>query len=194
MTALADLRTDLTQRLILEAGLRTLEEAAVGELTMRAVAKASGISERTMFRYFATRDEFLDALTAELVRTLALPPHPRTIRELLAMPAALYRSFEEKRNLMKASLHSELSDRIRATEAKHRWIAVGKLIDAYAPRAPEARRKIASANIRFYLSGSTWHYYRFIFRFTVEDAIACAEAALRQSLDSLRSSKRREVA
>jgi len=186
MTALADLRIDMTQRLILQAGLRTLEEATVSELTMRAVAKASGISERTMFRYFATRDEFLAALAAELTRTLALPPHPRTIDELLAMPSALYRSFEEKRNLMKASLHSELSDHMRAGEAKQRWIAVGKLIDAYAPRAAEQRRKIASANIRYYLSGSTWHYYRFVFRFTLDDTIACAEAALRQSLDSLR--------
>lgn len=186
MTALADLRTDMTQRLILQAGLRTLEEATVSELTMRAVAKASGISERTMFRYFATRDEFLAALAAELTRTLALPPHPRTIDELLALPAALYRSFEQKRALMKASLHSELSDHMRAGEAKQRWLAVSKLIDAYAPRVPEQRRKIASANIRYYLSGSTWFYYRFIFRFTLEDSIACAEAAVRQSLDSLR--------
>jgi AcrR family transcriptional regulator len=186
VTALTDLRTDMTQRLILQAGLRTLEEDAAAELTMRAVAKASGISERTMFRYFATRDDLLDALAAELVRTLALQPHPRTIDDLVAMPAALYRSFEEKRNLMRASLQSELSNHIRATFAKERWIAVGKLIDAFAPRAPEPRRKIASANIRFYLSGSTWHYYRFIFRFTLEDTIACAEAAIRQSLDSLR--------
>src|SRR4051794_1008442 len=186
MTALADLRADMTQRLILQAGVRTLEDATVSELTMRAVAKVSPISERTMFRYFATRDEFLAALAAELARTLALPPHPRTIEELLAMPSALYRSFDEKRNLMKASLHSDLSDHMRAGEAKQRWIAVGKLIDAYAPRVSEQRRKIASANIRFYLSGSTWHYYRFIFRFTLDDTITCAEAAIRQSLDSLR--------
>src|SRR5947209_8885389 len=102
------LRTDMTQRLsfrpVIGRGKRCRRE-----LTMRAVAKACGISERTMFRYFASRDDFLDALAAELVRTLALPPHPRTIDELLAMPPTLYRSFEEKHNLMRASLKSELS-------------------------------------------------------------------------------------
>ena len=42
-----------------------------------------------------------------------------------------------------------------------------KLIPYRAPNAPEARRKIAAANIRYFLSGTTWHYYRFVFRFTL---------------------------
>ncbi len=184
-TTLTEQQTDLTQRLIIEAALQTLQEDSVGGLTMRAVAKRARLSERTIFRYFATRDEFLDAVAAEISSQMQVP-HPRTLEELLAMPRTLFSSLEARRDLIRASLHTDVSERIMQTNGRQRWVAVRKIVDAYAPRAPEARRKIAATNIRYFLSAATWNYYRFVFRFTLEETIACAETAIRQSLDALR--------
>jgi AcrR family transcriptional regulator len=183
---LADRQADLTRRLILEAALERLERAPVGELTVRAVAKHARISERTVFRYFATREDFLDAV-ADAVRTrLALPPSPRNVAEIVAAPRALYGAFEARRELTRASLHSELFHRMRLVQAQERWKAVRKVIDAHAPRRSERERRIAAANIRYYLAATAWHYFRFYFGFSLEDSIACAETALRQALDGLR--------
>ncbi|HEY6820818.1 MAG TPA: helix-turn-helix domain-containing protein [Burkholderiales bacterium] len=185
LSTLADRRNDLTRTLILEAALATLERSSVGELTVRTVARHANISERTVFRYFATRDEFLDAIAEAVRARVDLPPPPETLEDLLAAPRALYTRFDAVRSLTVAALHSDLFPRMRETQAKARWMAVRKLIDEAAPERGERERRIAAANIRYYLAASTWHYYRFYFNFSLEDTIACAEAAIRDALAGL---------
>jgi AcrR family transcriptional regulator len=183
--SLADRQTDLTRRLILDTASEMLERTSVGELTVRAVAKRANISERTVFRYFATREAFLDGVAEAVREKMALPPAPSTVEELLAAPRALYSRFEAVRELTRAALHTELFHRMRETQAKVRWTAVQAIVDGLAPRRSERERRLAAANVRFYLAASTWHYFRFYFRFSLEDSIACAELAIRQSLDGL---------
>jgi AcrR family transcriptional regulator len=185
LASLADRRNDLTRQAILDAALDTLERASVGELTVRAVAKHANISERTVFRYFASRDEFLDAVADALRVEMALPEPPRTLEELRGAPRELYRAFENKRGLVTAALHSELFHRMRETQAKTRWLAIRALLDEAAPKRSDGERRIATANIRYFLAASTWHYYRFYFGFSLKETIACAEAAIGQALDSL---------
>lgn len=185
VATLSQRHSDLTQELILAAAIDLLEHSSVAELTVRDVAQRANISARTVFRYFPTRDEFLDAIAAEVIRNLNLPPHPATIEELLNLPDALYRTFEAKTSLTKAALHSELFDRIRSAPAQQRWIAVGKLLDQHAAKATPRERKLAVANIRFFLSATAWHYYRFYFGFSLSDTIAAADAAIRQTLNGV---------
>ena len=185
VSTLADRRNDLTRKLILDAALETLERSSVGELTVRAVARHANISERTVFRYFPTREEFLDAIAEALRARFDLPPPPETLDELLAAPRALYTRFDAVRSLAMAALHSELFHRMRETQAKARWMAVRKLIDEAAPDRGDRERRIAAANIRYYLAASTWHYYRSYFNFTLDETIACAETAIRDALAGL---------
>lgn len=185
LTTLADRRNDLTRQLILNAALEMLERASVSELTVRAVARHANISERTIFRYFPSREEFLDAIADEVRTKLDLPPPPRSMEELVAAPRGLYRAFEAKINLTKAALHTELFHRLRESQAKARWVAVRELIDELAPKRSERDRRIAAANIRYYLAASTWHYHRFYFGFSLEDSIACAETAIRQAIEAI---------
>jgi AcrR family transcriptional regulator len=183
--SLADRQADLTRRLILDTASAMLEDTPVGELTVRAVAKQANISERTVFRYFATREEFLDGVAEAVSGKMALPRAPSTVEELLAAPRALFTRFEAVRELTRAALHTDLFHRMRETHAKVRWTAIQAIVDTLAPRRSERERRLAAANIRFYLAASTWHYFRFYFRFNLEDSIACAELAIRQALDGL---------
>ncbi|MGE5615887.1 MAG: TetR/AcrR family transcriptional regulator [Bacillota bacterium] len=183
--SLTERQSDLTARLILDAAIATLEDESVKGLTVRAVAARANISERTVFRYFATRDDFLDGVALEVMRRLRTPDHPRTLEELLAAPAALYACFEAQHKLTVTTLHTEISQRIRANIAKGRWVAVRKLVDRLASRKPENERKIAAANIRFFLAASTWHYYRTTFGLSAAETVECAEVAIRQALAGL---------
>jgi len=185
MSSLSVLHTDHTERLILENALAVLKDDSFGGLTVRAVARKAGMSERTIFRYFATREEFLDAVAGEFTRLLDMPPPPQTIDELRAMPRRLYTGFEPHAKLISVVFHTELFPRMKAGAAQQRWVGIGKLLDGRFKKATPRARRIAAANIRYYLSGATWHYYRFVFRFDLEETIACAETAIGQALAAL---------
>lgn len=175
-----------TRGLILASAIDLLEKAPVHELTVRAVAAHAHISERTIFRYFATRDALLDAIAGEVSRHMDLPPDPSSMAELLDYPDTLYRRFEATAALTKAALHTELFSRMRNAQARRRWESVRKVIDAHAPRRSEHDRKLAAANIRYFLSATTWHYYRFYFGFGLNESIECARTAVMQAADGLR--------
>jgi AcrR family transcriptional regulator len=183
--SLSERLADHTQGLILASAIELLEQASLDELTVRAVAARAGISERTIFRYFATRDAFLNAIAGEVTKHMALPPDPGTMAELLNYPDTLYRRFEATAALTKAALHTELFARMRNAQAQKRWEAVRKVIDAHAPQRSEHDRKLAAANIRYFLSATTWHYYRFYFGFGLSETIECARIAVLQTAESL---------
>ena len=184
--SLSERLADHTQGLILASAIDLLEKAPVHELTVRAVAGQAHISERTIFRYFATRDALLNAIADEVSRHMALPPDPASMAELLDYPDTLYRRFEATAALTKAALHTELFSRMRNSQAQRRWESVRKVIDAHAPQRSEHDRKLAAANIRYFLSATTWHYYRFYFGFGLNESIECARIAVMQAADGLR--------
>jgi AcrR family transcriptional regulator len=182
---LAQRQTDFTRQVILDAALDTLERGSLADLTVRAVAKRANIAERTVFRYFPSREAFLDAVAAAMSQALQLPSAPRTREELFGAARGLYERFEARASLTRAALHTDLFHRMRESQARVRWTAVRKLIDQLAPRRPERDRRLAAANIRYYLAASTWHYYRSYFGFSLEDSIAAADAAIRSMLDGI---------
>lgn len=193
-SALLSRQADLTQRLILDAGISLLESGQVADLSVRAVARRAEVSERTVFRYFATRDDLLDALAAEVSSRLQTPPPPQTVEQLLAYPAAIYARFEESSALAQAALHSELVHRIRRTDAGKRYAAIRAILDREAPGRTERERRLTAANIQYYVVASTWRYYRFYFGFPVEDAVECARLAIGHALAGLGIEARAAVA
>ena len=183
--SLKDRQADATRELILSTAVDLLEGSGVSELTVRAVARSAGMSERTVFRYFSTREGFLDAVAEATAERLSTPTPPASIEGLLDFPTPLYRSFEGNARLTAAVLHTDIYGRVRKSSGGSRWRAVEKLIDRSAPGKPKKQRKIAATNINYFLSATTWHYYRTNFRMTLPDAIACAKAAIKLTVDEL---------
>lgn len=184
-STLSERKNDLTRGMIVEAALGLLQQTSVSDLTVRAVAQHANISERTVFRYFQSRDVLLDAVAGQLLVRMELPDPPRTMDELLAAPRALYTAFETHAELTEAALHTDLVGRMRALLGGARRQAVGRLLDQAMPDADGAQREIATANICYHLAASTWHYYRNAFGFGLDTCIACAETAVRQALNGL---------
>lgn len=191
MKTLNEKRQDMTRGLILDAAFELLCEGAVSELTVRAVAQHAVISERTVFRYFPSRDALLDAVAAYLLEKMAVPALPETREGLLAAPRLLYQAFEERADYTRAALHPELVGKVRSLQANGRWEAVSRLLQAIAPKVSVAEQRIAAANICYHLTASSWNYYRSAFGFELEECIACAEAAVRQALDGIGGIKRK---
>jgi len=190
---LHEMHTDQTRRLILETALDILEDGLFEKLTVREVAKRANISERTVFRYYGTRVEFMDAIAIAVRERLDLPPPPSSIEELAEAPSVLFGRFESKSSLTKMALHPELFHRIQHSQGTLRWMGIKKLIKVYAPTCPERQRNLVAANIRFVLSASSWNYYRVYFGFNIDETIEAAELAVGAALKSIQVPSRKKI-
>ena len=84
-------QTALTRRRILDAAVEILNERDAGDLAMQDVADRAGVSVRTVYRHFASRDELLDGLVGaidEQLVAVAGPP-PATADEYVEVGASV---------------------------------------------------------------------------------------------------------
>lgn len=185
--ALTERHADTTHRLILSCALELLEAGGVAELTVRAVAKRAGMSERTIFRYFATRDEFLDAIAKAAGDAIGPPPPPGSLAELPAYVETLYGRFEDCAPLVRSALHTEIYERMRESAAARRWRAVEALLLKEHGGATAGDLVSAKANLQYYLSATTWHYFRYYLGLSFADTVIAAARAVRLVVADLAS-------
>ncbi len=186
--SIKNLRTrhaELTRDLILDAAIGLLTNSETEELSVRSVAQRAGMSERTVFRYFAARDELLDAVAAEMNRRLAPPLLPERLADLPGYPAAIFARFEALEALTRAALRSDVYERIRSGDLVQRGVHIAKLIDEAAPDVDAVFRRLIAANIHYHVIASSWAYYRFRFGFSAEDTVAAASLAIDHALAGL---------
>ncbi len=185
MSRLNEKHSQLTRRLVLEAATDLLEEHAVDALSMATIAEAAGISERTIYRHFESRAVLLDALTEKLHGELQLPPVPDRAQELIDTLPEFYRRLEAKARIVEAMLNSEIYPRVLENAAGKRLQDIIALLNAAYPDCSKAQRMGAAYNIRYYMSASTWHYFRNNFGLSLKLSIEYAQAAIRPIVQGL---------
>ncbi len=185
MAKLNEKHAALTRQLVLDAAVELIKDCDVSELSLKKIAEHAGMAERTLYRHFATRNVFIEALAATLHERLATPPTPVDAASLATMPELLYRKLEEQPEIVLAILHSELYQYIFGTAARDRWLSIKNILNDAYPNTPDQLREMSAANIRYYLSASTWYYYRYNFKFDIETTIQCAELSIEQTLQGL---------
>lgn len=195
----ADLRTDLavlTQSRIMQglAGLLTAGE----DVTFRALAQASGVPERTLYRHYSSRDALLAAFWIWLNDRLGMPPPPRSPQELIENIATIFAAFAADEALIRAMLHDRHS---RATRLAHAEARRQRLRDALGPvlaplDGPARKRLLASVQVL--ISAAGWETMKDYGRVTSQEAadavqwaVAALIAAARRSPKPAMSSRRK---
>jgi AcrR family transcriptional regulator len=87
---------ELTRDLILRTVVERLEEGAHEEITVPEIARRSGVSLRTIYRYFPSREELI-AGAAERVREDLQPTFAEHVDELPELWEQVVRRFESIR-------------------------------------------------------------------------------------------------
>lgn len=147
-----------TRARLLDAGVALLERGAA-DLTLRAVAQEAGISERTLYRYFETREQFAEAMVPRL-RERSSVPLPESIDALPTYARELFETFERNRGLIEGMVSSAgARDDLRRSRARN-LAGMRALIDAGYPDAGARERAAATSALRVLLSGSGWVYLR----------------------------------
>jgi AcrR family transcriptional regulator len=156
MTNVSALRRDQSAAVrerIVAAALSIIEEGE--EPNMRRVAQVAEIAERTLYRYFASREALQAAVLPEL-RQRASAPMAGDIAALPDYVRVLFTTFDRNAGLARA-LSTAAWVPTGVTRAAN-LRALRGLLDEGFPRAPKADREAAAASLRVILSAAGWAY------------------------------------
>lgn len=193
MNTLQAKKAAFTENLLLDAACELIETDDISELSFKKVSAKAETSQRTMFRYFTTREAFLDALTARLHAELDLPGIPDAADELAQYVAVLYKKLDAQSRKATVLLSTDLLPRVLKTTGLARLEALKQLLAKTYPNCSKTDTTMTAANLRYVMSASSWRYYRDYFELDLDTAIKSAQILITQSLQYLQQRKRSNV-
>lgn len=113
-----------TRERILSAVAELIEQGDLDELTMPAVAETSGVSLRTVYRYYPTREQLLEAAGRWIGDELFKHPYPSDLDEVADLYEEGCRDFDERPGLARALARSQLGQRARGYRRRERLEAI----------------------------------------------------------------------
>ena len=134
---------------ILAAVADLLEGGNVEDLTVPDVAKASGISLRTIYRYYPTREELLEAAGRWIGDEVLKHPYPQTLDEVADLYQAGATDFDERPGLVRAMALSQLGRQVRGYRRRERLEALRRSLRAELPALSEAELCRAEAVLAY---------------------------------------------
>jgi AcrR family transcriptional regulator len=134
---------------ILSAVAELVERGEPEELTMPDVAAASGISLRTIYRYYATREELIEAAGRWIGKDLLRHPYPRTLDEVADLFEVGCADFDKRPGLVRALALSRLGRRVRGYRRRERLGAISRALRKELAAAPPAEIRRAEAVLAY---------------------------------------------
>lgn len=111
--SLRDAHKDLTRERILEAALDCLNDEELDQLTVEGVAARAGVTKRTIYRHFATREDLLKATWPQMQKRVGSRGFPSTARDAVQKPLALFPTFDAMAGAVRASAFSRAGRELR---------------------------------------------------------------------------------
>src|SRR5436190_8775079 len=147
--SLREHNAEATRERILSAVADLIERGDVDELTVPDVAEASGISLRTVYRYYPTREELLEAAGRWIGNELMRHPYPQTLDEVAEAYRVGVGEFAERPGLVRALALSQLGRKVRGYRRRERLAAIRKALRTELPELDEEELRRAEAVIAY---------------------------------------------
>src|SRR5262245_5198713 len=126
-----------TRTLILETVERLLKDRGLSELSFATVAREAGITERTVYRHFATREPPLEATWASVNDAIGMKDFPTTAEELIDRPKKVFPAFDRRGEVIRAMLASPQGRELRLRVNKDRQAAIRTAVKDAKPNLRE---------------------------------------------------------
>jgi AcrR family transcriptional regulator len=147
--SLREQHAEVTRGRILAAVAELLERGVAEELTMPGVAEASGISLRTVYRYYPTREQLLEAAGRWIGDELLRHPYPENLDEVAELFRAGCRDFDEHPGLVRALALSQLGQSVRGYRRRERLQAISRALRDEVGDLPEEELRRAEAVLAY---------------------------------------------
>jgi AcrR family transcriptional regulator len=147
--SLRDQQAAVARERILQGVAELLERDGADELTMPQVAGVSGVSLRTLYRYFPTREALLDAAGRWIGGELLKQGYPTTLDDVADSFERACREFDERPGLVRAMAMSEVGRAARGARRRERLDAIRQLLDGEVGALPERELRQAEAVLAY---------------------------------------------
>jgi AcrR family transcriptional regulator len=149
VVSLREQHAEATRERILAAVAELLERGEADELTVQGVAAASGISLRTVYRYYPTRERLLEAAGRWIGVELLRHDYPQTLNEVAELIRVGCRDFDERPGLVRAMALSDLGKSARASRRRERLEAISRALRAEVGDLPEEELRRVEAVLAY---------------------------------------------
>lgn len=163
-----------TRQRIVDALIEQASQTGRSDFSIAEVAARAGVAERTVYRYFPTREALLDAVGGA-IEAGARAVEPEGPEDVAASVRALYAWFEENEALVEASHVTGVGSEVRARGRRVRGERARKMIDAWASALTDAERRRAFAVFRTMFGSFTWRTMRRELGMSAEETIDAVE-------------------
>src|SRR5947209_5916235 len=138
-----------TRERILGAVADLLEAGRAEELTVPAVAETSGVSLRTIYRYYPTREELLEAAGRWIGDEVLKHPYPLNLDQVADYYEQGAPDFDERPGLVRALAFSQLGRQVRGYRRRERLEAIGQALRAELPNLSEQELREAEGVLTY---------------------------------------------
>ena len=147
--SLRDQHAELTRERILSAVAGLLEDVHATELTVPEVAAASGVSLRTIYRYYPTREQLLEAAGRWIGDELFKHPYPRSLDDTAERFRTEVVHFDDRPGLVRALALSQLGREVRSHRRRERTAAIRRALHEEVGALPEDELRRAEAVLAY---------------------------------------------
>jgi AcrR family transcriptional regulator len=178
MTSIREEYKERTRVRILDAALELVAEAGEEPLTIAAVADRAGVTERTVYRHFDTRDALVRSLWRRMQQRIGTRGFPSSADDLADSPRRLFPVFDSQRGLVRASLYSPAGLEVRLSSNEDRQGSSLAGVRDALPSLDEKSLRRRAAVVQLLNSAYAWEVMHQFWGFDGEEAGEAASEAL----------------
>jgi AcrR family transcriptional regulator len=147
--SLRDHQAAVARDRILHAVAELLERDGAVALTMPQVAESSGVSLRTVYRYFPTREALLDAAGRWIGGELLKQGYPTSLDDVADSFEHACAEFDERPGLVRAMALSEVGREARSSRRRERLDAIRQALEQEVGALPQRELRQAEAVLAY---------------------------------------------
>lgn len=182
----------LGRRLIAEATSRVILRSGIHQFSMQDVADEAGVSLRTLYRYFPSRQDLLDGVAAiidEATSELGFSTRsePLTAESLPTINATAFRMAAQNPDLGRAWVVINMITGTRSASMRERDEVIRQVVKDIGPHLTPTELDLAFGVIRYLVGSIAWKVMTDNLGMDTEEAARATDWALRVLLETIQA-------
>jgi len=177
---------EATRQRILDAAGKLMEDRGLQQFSYAALAEQAGVTERTVYRHFPSKDALLQGLWEWYAQRTRFGAIPQTERDLLAQPLRTFPAFEKDEELCRALWLSPQGRDFRLSNVEERKAGIKAAVAEATRGLPPREAKWIAAVVHLLVSGTALWTMKDYWGLSGEEAGKASAMAMGMMLNAAR--------